>query len=159
MPAGAGLYRLLAWLSPGFPIGAFSYSHGLEAAVESGAVRDRGSLQAWIAAVVTQGGGRIDADILRDAYRAAAAGDLAALTAVDERGLAYRATAELALEASAQGEAFLATMPGRVAGRVSRPVGRDRRSCVLSRGCRRGGGTSRHRARRRAPRLSAGDGG
>jgi urease accessory protein len=110
LPGGAGLYRLLAWLSPGFPIGAFSYSHGLEAAVESGAVRDRGSLQSWVAAVAIQGGGRVDADILRDAYRAAAAGDLAALTAVDERGLAYRATAELALEASAQGEAFLATI-------------------------------------------------
>ena len=41
----AVLYRLLAWLSPGFPIGAFSFSHGLEAAVESGAVRDRASLQ------------------------------------------------------------------------------------------------------------------
>jgi urease accessory protein len=104
-----GLYLLLAWLSPGFPVGAFSYSHGLEAAVESGAVRDRASLQSWIAAVVVQGSGRMDADILRDAHRAAAAGNLAALTAVNERGLAYRATAELALETTAQGEAFLGT--------------------------------------------------
>ena len=69
----AALYRLLAWLSPSFPIGAFSYSHGLEAAVESGAVHDRASLQAWVAAVVACGSGRIDADILRDAYRAATA--------------------------------------------------------------------------------------
>ncbi len=36
--AGPALYRLLAWLSPSFPIGAFSYSHGLEAAVADGAV-------------------------------------------------------------------------------------------------------------------------
>lgn len=103
------LYRLLAWLSPGFPVGAFSYSHGLEAAVESGAVRNRASLRSWIAAVVGQGSGRIDADILRDAHRAAEAGDLAALSSVSERGLAYRASAELALETTAQGEAFLAT--------------------------------------------------
>ncbi len=103
-----GLYRLLAWLSPGFPIGAFSYSHGLETAVETGAVRDRRSLQSWIGAVVTQGSGRIDADLLRDAHRAAAAGDLATLDAVNRRGLAYRATAELALESTAQGAAFLA---------------------------------------------------
>jgi urease accessory protein len=107
--AGGKLYRLLAWLSPAFPIGAFSYSHGLEAAVESGAVRDRASLQFWIAAIVTEGSGRIDADILRDAHRAASAGDLLVLTVVNQRGLAYRATAELALETRAQGEAFLAT--------------------------------------------------
>jgi urease accessory protein len=103
------LYRLLGWLSPGFPIGAFSYSHGLEAAVESDAVRDRASLQAWIAAVVVHGSGRVDADILRDAHRAAEAGELAALAAVNRRGLAYRPTAELALETTAQGAAFLAT--------------------------------------------------
>jgi len=104
-----GLYRLLAWLSPSFPIGAFSYSHGLEAAVENGAVHNRATLQRWIAAVLEHGGGRIDGDILRDAHRAAAADDVGALAAVNRRGLAYRATAELALETTAQGEAFLVT--------------------------------------------------
>jgi urease accessory protein len=105
----AGLYRMLAWLSPGFPIGSFSYSHGLEAAAESDIVRDSGSLRGWIGAVVTQGSGRIDADILRDAHRAATADDMASLCAANRRGLAFRATAELALETTAQGEAFLAT--------------------------------------------------
>ncbi len=107
---GGALYRLLAWLSPSFPIGAFSYSHGLEAEAESGVVRDRSSLEAWIAAALVHGSGRVDADILRDAHRAAAVGDITALTAVNQRGLAFRATAELALEATAQGEAFLATL-------------------------------------------------
>lgn len=107
--ADTGLYRMLAWLSPSFPIGAFSYSHGIEAAVEAGRVRDRASLQGWIAAVVTLGGGRVDADILRDAHRAAATNDIGLLSAANRRGLAFRATAELALETSAQGEAFLAT--------------------------------------------------
>jgi urease accessory protein len=105
----AALYRLLAWLSPGFPIGAFSYSHGLEAAVAGGAVKDRASLQGWIGAIVAQGSGRMDADILRDAHRATIADDVEALRAVNRRGLAFRATAELALETTAQGEAFLAT--------------------------------------------------
>jgi urease accessory protein len=100
---------LLAWSSPTFPTGAFSYSHGLEAAAASGAVQDRASLQQWVAAIVLRGSGRIDADILRDAYRAAEAGDPAALAEVNGRGLAYRATAELALEAGQQGEAFLNT--------------------------------------------------
>jgi len=107
--AGPGLYRLLAWLSPNFPIGAFSYSHGLEAAVAGGAVSDPASIQGWIAAIVGQGSGRMDADILRDAYRAAEDGQFAALDAANRRGLAFRATAELALEAAQQGEAFLAT--------------------------------------------------
>lgn len=106
--AQPGLYRLLAWLSPGFPVGAFGYSHGLEAAVEAGSVRDRAGLQGWVAAVVTRGAGRIDADILRDAHHAAAKADLPALLQANRRGLAFRATAETALEASAQGAAFLA---------------------------------------------------
>jgi urease accessory protein len=106
--AGGRLYRLLAWLSPGFPVGAFGYSHGLEAAAENGAVRDCASLQRWIGSIVGRGGGRVDADILRDAHRAAAAADVAALGDANRRGLAYRATAELALETTAQGGAFVA---------------------------------------------------
>jgi urease accessory protein len=104
----AGLYRLLAWLSPSFPTGAFSYSHGLEAAVAGGAIHDRAGLEGWVAAIVAHGSGRVDADILRDAYAAARAGDHSALSEVNRRGLAYRATAELALESAQQGAAFLA---------------------------------------------------
>jgi urease accessory protein len=105
----AGLYRLLAWASPAFPTGAFSYSHGLETAAADGTVRDRATLQSWIAAIVTHGSGRIDADIVRDAWRAAVAGgDEEGLGEANRRGCAYRATAELALESSQQGAAFLA---------------------------------------------------
>ena len=104
-----GLYRLLAWASPSFPTGAFSYSHGLEATVAEGTVHDRGSLQTWIASVVALGSGRIDADILRDGYRAAAAGDLEAFDVANRRGAAFRATAELALESAQQGNAFAVT--------------------------------------------------
>src|SRR6516225_6484983 len=60
----AALYKMLAWLSPGFPIGSFSFSHGLEAAAENGAVRDRETLQDWIGAILRWGDGRIDAEIL-----------------------------------------------------------------------------------------------
>ena len=109
-PAGAALYRLLAWLSPSFPTGAFSYSHGLEAAAADGKVRDRATLESWIAAIVARGSGRLDADILCAAYRAAEADDLAALDAANRRGCAFRVTAELALESSQQGEAFLGTI-------------------------------------------------
>ena len=103
------LYRLLTWFSPGFPIGAFSYSHGLETAAASGGVHDRKTLQRWIAAILAHGAGRMDADILRDAHRAASAPDIEALAATNARGLAFRGTSEMALETTAQGEAFLST--------------------------------------------------
>ncbi len=106
---GSSLYRLLAWLSPSFPTGAFSYSHGLEAAVAADDVRDRASLENWVASVVARGSGRIDADILCEAYRVAAADDRAGFDAANRRGVAFRATAELALEAAQQGEAFMRT--------------------------------------------------
>jgi urease accessory protein len=104
-----GLYRLLAWLSPAFPVGSFAFSHGLEATVESGRVTDRLSLQNWVSAVIVSGSGRIDADILRDAYRAACADDIEALISANRCGCAFRATAEMALETTAQGAAFLDT--------------------------------------------------
>src|SRR5258706_867693 len=105
----AGLYRMLAWLSPGFPVGAFSFSHGLESTAEGGSVRNRASLQDWICAVVASGSGRIDGDILRDAYRAAMADDIEALIFANQRGVAFRTTAEMAVETTAQGGAFLDT--------------------------------------------------
>ena len=49
------LYRLLAWLSPAYPIGAFSYSHGIETAVEEGFIKDRASLIAWMETVLQAG--------------------------------------------------------------------------------------------------------
>ncbi|HEV2302615.1 MAG TPA: urease accessory UreF family protein [Stellaceae bacterium] len=106
-PTKGALYRLLAWLSPAFPVGAYGYSHGLEAAAADGRVAGRAALESWVEAILVFGGGRLDANILRSAHRAAAAEDLAALLEANRRGAAFRATAEMALEALAPGEAFL----------------------------------------------------
>jgi urease accessory protein len=105
----AALYRLLTWLSPAYPLGAFSYSHGLEYAVEAGLVGDRDSLQDWVATAVSVGAGRSDAALLVAAWRAARADDRAALDEVVALAAAWRGTAETALESRAQGAAFLAT--------------------------------------------------
>ena len=105
----SGICRLLAWLSPAFPVGSFAFSHALEAAAESGSVADRASLQNWVSTVIVCGSGRIDSDILRDAYRAAVVDDVEALLFANRRGLAFRATAEMAIETTAQGAAFLDT--------------------------------------------------
>ena len=101
------LYRLLAWLSPSYPIGAFSYSHGLEAAIDAGLVCDRGSLIAWISGVLEHGTGRIDGALFAAAWRAAQAGDDAALDGIANLAAAWRGTAEMALEQRQQGASFL----------------------------------------------------
>jgi len=109
MPIAADdpLYRLLAWSSPSYPIGAYSYSHGLEWAVESGLLRDRATVVAWLAGVLADGAGKVDGAFFAAAWRAATDGDDARLDEIAALALAWRGTAELALEAEAQGAAFL----------------------------------------------------
>lgn len=114
-PPGAGegthhLTLLLAWLSPSFPVGAFSYSHGIEAAVEQGFVRDRDTLVRWIGGVLEHGAGRTDAMLFAHAHAAVRAGDEAAFAWAVERADVLRASAEMALESRAQGRAFLTTI-------------------------------------------------
>ncbi len=94
----SGLYRLLAWLSPSFPVGAFSYSHGIEAALESGRVVDRASLESWVGAILRHGTGRMDADLFRDAWRVVAA---------NEDCIADRASFETPATPAPQDEAIL----------------------------------------------------
>ncbi|WP_374441916.1 urease accessory protein UreF [Stella sp.] len=104
----AALYRLLTWTSPAYPTGAFSYSHGLEWAVEDGLVRDRAGLEAWVAHVVEYGAGWSDAVLFAHAHRAVAAGDWAEVDRIADLAAALRATGELALESGQQGASFLA---------------------------------------------------
>lgn len=99
------LLRLLAWLSPAFPTGAFAYSHGLEWAVESGDVTDGPSLQAWLRDVLAHGAGRSDTILLRHAH--AAAHDPAALAQITELAIATSPARERRSEALDQGRAFL----------------------------------------------------
>ena len=61
--------RLQGWLSPSFPNGAYSYSHGLEWAVEAGHIHDRPSLVDWLEADLCYGSGRNDAIFFSEAYR------------------------------------------------------------------------------------------
>ncbi|HYM01675.1 MAG TPA: urease accessory UreF family protein [Stellaceae bacterium] len=104
----AALYRLMTWLSPAYPLGAFSYSHGLEYAVETDLVRDRDTLCAWAAAAVSHGAGRSDGALLTASWHAVAKSDETALDDIVELAVAWRGTAETALESKAQGAAFLA---------------------------------------------------
>ena len=85
----AALYRLMAWLSPAYPVGAFSYSSGIEWAVEAGDIRDAETLRRWLAVVIGEGGGFCDAVFFVHAHRAVTADDDAALRAVAELAAAF----------------------------------------------------------------------
>ena len=106
MPAEVTLIRLMAWLSPGFPVGAYAYSQGIEKAVEAGLIADVDTLVDWVGAAIGHGPGRLDADLFRIAWQAVDNGDVEALHTVAERAALLRGTAELALESAAQGAAF-----------------------------------------------------
>ena len=127
MTTEAALYRLLTWLSPAYPVGAYTYSHGLEWAVEAELVRDRDGLVAWLEAVLRHGGGWQDAVLLAHAHRAATVHD-GSWREVRQLAHALAAGSELALETRAQGEAFarasLASWPDE-GGRLARLLHRE----------------------------------
>jgi urease accessory protein len=105
----ATLYRLLAWLSPAFPVGAFSYSSGLEWAVEAGDVKDMESLHGWITTIVGEGGGFCDAVFFVHAHRAIDEENCDRLRDVCALAAALAPSKERHLETTAQGRAFVAT--------------------------------------------------
>src|SRR5215813_9297833 len=61
--------RQQSWLSPVFPTGSYSYSHGLEWAVQAGDVHDRASLVDWLEADLSHGSGRNEAIFFNQAWR------------------------------------------------------------------------------------------
>ena len=106
-PDAAALYRLMAWLSPAYPVGAFSYSSGIEWAVESGDIKDAETLRAWLAVMIGEGSGSCDAAFFVHAHRAIDAHDDAGLRAVAELAAALVPSKERLLETTTQGRAFL----------------------------------------------------
>lgn len=101
----AALLRLMTWLSPAFPVGSFTYSHGLERAVHDGLVEGREGLKAWIAALLDHGSAWNDAVLFAESWRrgtaAEDAGDMAELAE------AMAGSRERHMESTLQGEAFM----------------------------------------------------
>jgi urease accessory protein len=102
--------RLHSWLSPAFPIGSYSYSHGLEWAVEAGHIHDRKSLVDWLGADLCYGSGRNEALFFSEAWRCATNDDCSRLFEIAELAGAFRGTSEFALESAQQAAACLATL-------------------------------------------------
>ena len=103
----AALYRLMTWLSPSFPVGAFSYSSGIEWAVEAGDIADAASLRRWLSAMLTDGAGLCDGVFLAQTHRAASSGDEILLAEIAELAAAFVSSRERLLETGAQGRAFI----------------------------------------------------
>ena len=100
----------MAWLSPSFPVGAFSYSSGLEWAVEAGDITDAATLQRWLRTVIAHGNGFCDGVFFVQSHRAVADGDATLLYEVAELAAAFTPSRERQLETTAQGQAFLQTV-------------------------------------------------
>lgn len=102
---------LAQWLSPSYPLGSFAYSHGLEAAIAQGWVKDAASLKEWLQDVLQSGSGRSDAILLCAAYRAKTVQDRVLVNAT---GRAFASSKERLRESLHQGSAF-----GRTSGAIS----------------------------------------
>jgi urease accessory protein len=121
MMTDPALYKLLTWSSPGYPTGAFSYSHGLEWAVETGDVKNLQGLLDYVTAVLSRGGGWVDAVLFSPAWRSVATAAVAGadapaapdgargatLDTLTQLAAAFRGSSETALESRQQGGAFL----------------------------------------------------
>ena len=104
------LLRQQSWLSPAFPTGSYSYSHGIEWAVEGGHIHDRKSLVDWLEADLCHGSGRNEAIFFIAAWRCAKDNDCEKLLEIAEIAAAFRGTSEFALETSQQAASCLATL-------------------------------------------------
>jgi urease accessory protein len=97
---------LTQWFSPGFPVGAFAYSHGLEHAIDQGAIADAGTLQNWLEDIIAHGSARNDVILLAAAFEA----DTGDLSDLDATARAFAASKERLTETLDQGAAFARTV-------------------------------------------------
>ncbi len=110
------LYTLATWFSPAYPVGAYSYSHGLEWAIGSGAVTSRQTLRDWIGDCLEHGAGRTDAILLASAWRDPDK------NAIADLAVALQPSRERYLETMAQGTAFTETTAAAWGGVPTDPV-------------------------------------
>jgi urease accessory protein len=102
--------RLLQLVSPALPIGAFTYSQGLEWAVEAGWVTDEASLSDWLTGLAEDGLRYVDLPILARQYRAIVDQDWSALSHWSHALLACRETRELREEENNRGRALVSLL-------------------------------------------------
>ena len=107
IPTTDAALTLHQWLSPAFPVGAFAWSHGLEAEVAAGRVTTAARLTAWLETLLRHGSGRSDAILLAAAFRAEESDTLADIADLAQ---ALAPSGERRAETLTQGRAFAATV-------------------------------------------------
>jgi urease accessory protein len=107
MIAAPALYRLMTWLSPSYPVGAFSYSSGIEWAVERGEITSADTLKNWLSVMTSDGAGFCDGVLFAHTHRAVQSEAAEELRAVAELAAAFAPARERFLETTAQGRAFV----------------------------------------------------
>jgi urease accessory protein len=95
----------MTWLSPAFPVGAFSYSHGIERAVHDGLISDKTSLQDWLVDFINHGSVWNDAVLFAAGWRDGDTGGNC--LELSELGEAMAGSKERHMETMLQGSAFL----------------------------------------------------
>lgn len=119
LSSNTALLRLMTWLSPAFPVGAFSYSHGIERAIHDGLVHDKDSLQNWLLDLLHHGSVWNDAVLFAASWQDASDGkDCLNIAALGE---AMAGSKERHMETMLQGSAFLQAIGHWVSG-TSGPV-------------------------------------
>jgi urease accessory protein len=101
------LYRLMTWLSPAYPVGAFAYSGGIEWAVEAGDIKDAETLRHWLEAMLSDGTGLTDGIFFAQTHRAVTDGSDTALAEIAELAAAFVPARERHFETTALGRAFI----------------------------------------------------
>lgn len=101
----ADLLKLTQWLSPGFPVSSYAYSHGLETEIAAGRVATAADVAEWVAAVLRAGAGRSDAILMLAALRGGGEAD-----ALADLARALAGSRERLEETEAQGAALSATL-------------------------------------------------
>ena len=127
IPENGALLRLLQLASPSLPVGAYSYSEGLEYAVEQGAVCDAATLRNWLEDALQYGGVRIEAAVLVRTYDARITDDHDILRYWNDWLTAARESEEIRLQNHEMGRALLKLLaeldppPKRISSLLSQP--------------------------------------
>ena len=100
------LLKLLQLASPAMPVGAYSYSEGIETLVDTGAIASSQSLKHWLLQELKYGAIRIEAAVMVRAYEAAM-GDVAALVYWNQWLSAFRETEELRQQSWQMGRSLM----------------------------------------------------
>ncbi|WP_374413589.1 urease accessory protein UreF [Hydrogenophaga sp.] len=107
-PVATGLLHTLWLASPALPVGGFSYSEGLEAAVDAGLVRDEASAAAWLVDQLHLSLARSDLAVVAQAIPAWRADDLSRVRSLNQWVLTTRETQEFRLQTEQMGRSLLA---------------------------------------------------